>query len=87
MNKIKIKLHLVGLFLLMSVCLNTTLNAQTPADDPILIGGSGPGGGVAPAGDGSPVVPFDGGMSLILAASGIGYATKKIKMGKFNLQN
>jgi hypothetical protein len=28
---------------------------------------------------GSPVVPFDGGMSLILAASGIGYASKRLK--------
>ena len=27
----------------------------------------------------SPTVPFDGGMSLLLAASGLGYATKRLK--------
>ena len=50
--------------------------AQTPADDP---GIGGPGIGAAPAGDGSPIVPFDGGMSLILLASGISYGTKVLK--------
>jgi len=29
-----------------------------------------------------PTVPFDGGMSLMLAASGIGYAAKKMKKSK-----
>ncbi len=29
-----------------------------------------------------PTVPFDGGMSLILAASGIGFASKKLKRNK-----
>ena len=28
---------------------------------------------------GTPVVPFDGGMSLILAASGIGYGAKRMR--------
>ena len=32
--------------------------------------------------DGSAQVPFDGGMSLVLAASGIGYAAKKLKRKK-----
>ena len=50
--------------------------AQTPADDP---GIGGPGIGAAPAGDGSPIVPFDGGMSLILLASGISYGSKKLR--------
>ena len=27
----------------------------------------------------SPVVPFDGGMSLLFAASGMGYAAKKLR--------
>ena len=27
----------------------------------------------------APVVPFDGGMSLMLAAAGIGYTSKKVK--------
>jgi len=53
-------------------------NAQTPADDP---GIGGPGSiGSAPAGDGAPIVPFDGGMSLILIASGIGYGVKKLRI-------
>ncbi|MFP5042614.1 hypothetical protein [Parasediminibacterium sp. JCM 36343] len=41
-------------------------------------GGGGAGGGI-PATGGGPVVPFDGGMSLILLASGVGYAAKRIK--------
>ena len=56
--------------ILIGFCMNVQLNAQTPADDP---GIGGPGVGAAPAGDGSPIVPFDGGMSLILLASGVGY--------------
>ena len=39
-------------------------------------GGGGGGGGTPPTG-GGPVVPFDGGMSLMLLASGVGYATKQ----------
>jgi len=46
------------------------LSAQTPADIP---GGSSAPGTVATSGDGPAEVPFDGGMSLILLASGIGY--------------
>jgi len=41
----------------------------------------GPGnqnGGVGTTSDG-PQVPFDGGMSLVLIASGIGYSAKKLK--------
>ncbi len=66
----------LAFILLLSVFVSTTVMAQTPADDP---GIGGPGVGAAPAGDGSPIVPFDGGMSLMLLASGIGYSMKKIK--------
>jgi len=66
----------LSFILLLSVFVSTIVIAQTPADDP---GIGGPGVGVAPAGDGSPIVPFDGGMSLMLLASGIGYSMKKIK--------
>ena len=66
----------LAFILLMSVFISTVVMAQTPADDP---GIGGPGVGAAPAGDGSPIVPFDGGMSLMLLASGIGYYMKKIK--------
>ncbi len=69
------KLRLFGLIILIGLFVNK-LNAQTPADDP---GIGGPGVGAAPAGDGSPIVPFDGGMSLVLMASGIAYASKKAK--------
>ena len=45
------------------------------------IGGPGTSGSGTNANgtSGSPSVPFDGGMSLILAASGISYAAKKLK--------
>ena len=56
--------------ILIGFCMNAQLKAQTPADDP---GIGGPGIGAAPAGDGAPVVPFDGEMSLMLLVSGAGY--------------
>jgi len=52
------------------------VNAQTPADIP---GGSSAPGTVATSGDGPAEVPFDGGMSLMLAASGISYGVKVIR--------
>jgi len=64
--------------LAISFCLNTSVKAQSPADDPGIGGPGSPGNG--PGGDGGPVVPFDGGMSLMLLATGIAYATKKMKM-------
>ena len=67
----------VSFVILLSVFVITKVSSQTPADDP---GIGGPGIGAAPAGDGSPVVPFDGGMSLMLLASGIGYSIRKIKV-------
>jgi len=53
--------------------------AQTPDPNDPGIGGPGSSSVGAPSSDGVPVVPFDGGMSLMLAASGIGYASKKLK--------
>ena len=70
-------LGLVGLALMLSLGVNTTIKAQSPADDPGIGGPGAPGNG--PTGDGAPVVPFDGGMSLMLAASGIGYVAKRMK--------
>ena len=66
----------VFFILLFGVFVSTTVMSQTPADDP---GIGGPGVGAAPAGDGSPIVPFDGGMSLLLAASGVSYVVKRMK--------
>ncbi len=64
-------LRQLGLVLMISFCLTTIVNAQTPDDDP-GIGGPGSGNNT-PGDDGGPIVPFDGGMSLVLLASGIAY--------------
>jgi len=74
MQTISKKFRLIGFVILISICVNR-LSAQTPADDPLI---GGPGAGSAPAGDGSPIVPFDGGMSIMLLASGIAFASKKV---------
>ncbi len=65
------------LLIIISVFTSLIVIAQTPADDP-GIGGPGTSDS-APAGDGAPIVPFDGGMSLVLAASGISFMAKKLK--------
>ncbi len=77
MTSVKKTLQVLGLVLVMSLVSNISSNAQSPADDPGINGPGSPNNG--PTGDGSPVVPFDGGMSLMLAASGISYAVKKAK--------
>lgn len=62
-------------FALVLSLITYTLHAQPP-------GGPGAPGGTAIPKDSSPSnpqVPFDGGMSLMLAASGISYAAKKLK--------
>lgn len=82
MHTITKRLGTFGLALLLSLCVNTVVNAQSPADDPGIGGPGSPGNG--PSGDGAPIVPFDGGMSLMLAASGIAYASKKISASKLN---
>ena len=68
----------IALVIAISFCLNTSLKAQSPANDPGIGGPGSPGDG--PGGDGGPVVPFDGGMSLMLLASGIAYAAKKLSV-------
>ena len=78
MQQVIKSIKLIGLSMILGICITSiSVNAQSPADDPGIGGPGAPGDG--PGGDGSPVVPFDGGMSLMLAASGIGYASKKIK--------
>ena len=76
-------LRTLGFILVLSICVTTLSKAQSPADDPGIGGPGSPSLGVG--GDGSPVVPFDGGMSLMLAASGIGYAAKKIRKIEVNI--
>jgi len=65
--------------LFISCCMNFSLNAQTPADDP---GIGGPGVGVSPAGDGSPIVPFNEDMSIALLIIGIAYTSRKVNLLK-----
>jgi hypothetical protein len=80
MQQVTKNIKLIGLALIVGICFTaTTVSAQPPADDPGIGGPGSPGSGTT--GDGGPIVPFDGGMSLMLAASGIAYASKKIKEG------
>lgn len=58
--------------ILLTVSLTTVLHAQ-PNPGP-----GQQGGGSGPTQDG-PTVPFDGGMSLMLLVSGIGYGVKKLR--------
>ena len=73
-------LRTFGFILILSICGTTLSKAQSPADDPGIGGPGSPSVGVGS--DGSPLVPFDGGMSLMLAASGIAYASKKVRAMK-----
>ena len=69
---------MVGIVMVMSICFTTiNVNAQSPADDPGIGGvGSPTGGGLS--GDGGPTVPFDSGLSLVLLASGVYYAARRV---------
>ena len=55
-------------------------NAQTPDPNDPGIGGPGSSTVGGPSNDGVPVVPFDGGMSLVLLASGVGYSAKILRL-------
>ncbi len=82
MKQVLYNIKLIGLALVIGVCFTAvTVNAQSPADDPGIGGPGSPGNG--PSGDGGPIVPFDSNMSLVLAASGIAFATLKLKKGGF----
>jgi hypothetical protein len=59
--------------------------AQTPDPNDPGIGGPGSSSVGAPSSDGVPVVPFDGGMSIMLAVSGISYAAKQFKAKRIGL--
>ena len=68
---VKVSAQVIGLLMLM-VFVSSKLQAQP---------NPGPGNqnsNIGVTNDG-PTVPFDGGMSLILAASGISYAAKRMK--------
>ena len=80
MKKVSTFVKLVGFVLLMTICVHSTLNAQTPADQPGIAAGPGE---TAYNGDGGPIVPFDGGMNLLLAATGIAFASMNYKKQAF----
>ena len=78
------KIFQINLKTIALVAMTTMLIAKATAQP----GPGGPGisgSGILGNGDaasGAPAVPFDGGMSLMLAASGIGYVSKKLKKNK-----
>jgi hypothetical protein len=75
-----LKTLLVGSIVIF--CFNNQLLAQTPDPNDPGIGGPGSSSVGAPSSDGVPVVPFDGGMSLILLASGLSFASNKLRKTK-----
>jgi hypothetical protein len=76
MNRLTKTIGAIGLALTISFCVNTSVKAQTPDDDP-GIGGPGSGGS-SPGDDGGPVVPLDRDLSILLISVGIAYGYKKI---------
>ena len=70
--------------LVIAIAMMTTYSSVQAQGNPG--GPSTSGSGILADGSASPgpSVPFDGGMSLILAASGIGYATKRLKKNNCN---
>ncbi len=70
----------MGLMLLLGISLSQAVYCQTPADDP-GIGGPGTSDS-APAGDGAPIVPFDGNINMLFLATGVLIMAGKLKAGK-----
>ena len=68
----------VTLIIAISVFATVKATAQGNPGGP----GTNGSGVLADGGSGGPGVPFDGGMSLMLVASGVGYAAKKLKRKK-----
>ena len=78
MQKVIKGIKLLGLALLVGILLTAiSVKAQSPADDPGIGGPGSPTIGVGA--DSGPVVPFDGGMSLLFAASGVTYVSRKLR--------
>ena len=78
MQKVIKGIKLLGLALLVGILLTAiSVKAQSPADDPGIGGPGSPSIGVGA--DSGPVVPFDGGMSLLFAASGVTYVSRKLR--------
>lgn len=78
MKKQVLKASLVIAFVLSIVAVNAQFSGTGSAP-----GTQGSGVGIPQAGGTkTPVVPFDGGMSLMLLVSGVGYASKQLKKKK-----
>ena len=74
MNEHKIAKYSIALFITTIMSLTATKGQPNPGGPGS--NGSGTYGNGNPVG--GPIVPFDGGMSLILLASGVGYGVKKL---------
>jgi len=72
MKKIVIASTKVVVILMLTVIISSRIQAQPNP-------GPGNSGSTITVTSDGPTVPFDGGMSLMLAASGIGYVSKKLK--------
>ena len=83
MRLVSKKIGVMALVLAISICINTSTKAQSPADDPGIGGPGSPTVGVGA--DSGPVVPFDRNMNLVLLASGILFAAKRMKKLEVNL--
>ena len=70
-NKI---IAIIAIVALTTISANAQFNIGGPGTN-----GSGTNANGTPNGSPSPTVPLDGGMSLLLAASGISYAARKLK--------
>ena len=69
---------LTAVLIVVATMVTVHANAQGNPGGP----GTNGSGVLADGGSGGPEVPFDGGMSLMLVASGVGYAAKKLKRKK-----
>ena len=72
MKKIVIASTKVVMILMLTVIISSRVQAQPNP-------GPGNSGSTITVTSDGPTVPFDGGMSLMLAASGISYVSKKLK--------
>ena len=78
MQQVTKRIKLVFLTMVIGILFTTIhVQAQSPADDPGIGGPGSPSIGVGA--DSGPVVPFDGGMSLLFAASGVTYVSRKLR--------
>lgn len=81
MLRVKKIINVLAFCSLLSLCVVSNVNAQTPADDP-GIGGPGTSGS-SPEGDGAPIVPFDNNLNLMFCAVGIVFIADRMKSIKY----